>query len=242
MSRSLAYFNPVFKFIALLLLVVLPWVFPSIVGLVCCYLLIKQLLGNLYTEHEVKKMLKKRSFILMVVFAIITCCMVYLMKLPEIYFKNYDIRYIYYPLFVGLYSGTLYLYGKMIRYSTTLFEFWSSMNDTLHVPKYIAYTGYRISLFLANFSSEYALVNRMFMTRGINTGHISLRVLEVVIHNLKRKIEENDLIMESKGFDHHMPNMQGKERSWSIADWVLPISILGILIIMHIVVSRGFLL
>ncbi|MBR3841090.1 MAG: hypothetical protein IKM20_08145 [Erysipelotrichales bacterium] len=242
MSKSFAYFNPALKFLTLILMVVLPFIFPTLLGEILTSCIIFRIFSILYSEHDVKNQLKRNFIICLLVFGCIGAISSYILKLPEVIYYTYNITYIYYGVFVSLYVGNCYVYGKMVMQTTTLFEFWSSMHQNLHLSKFVAYSCYRSMLFITNFKAEYDLVNRMLMTRGIYTGKFSFRILEVVVNNLKRKISENDVVMESKGFDHHTPKGNYKTYTIDVYDFIIPTGIILCFIGSFILVKRGWLL
>ena len=171
----------------LLLLMVLPFIFPTLIGEILTCFIVFRIFSILYSEHDVKKQMIRNYVICLLIFGIIVAISTYILQVPEIIYYTYNITYLYYALFVGLYVSNCYIYGKMVVKTTTLFEFWSSMHQNLHLSKFVAYSCYRSMLFITNFKAEYQLVNRMLMTRGIYTGKFSFRILEVVINNLENK-------------------------------------------------------
>lgn len=242
MSKSFAYFNPALKFIALLIMIFLPLFIPTVLGELFVCALVFHIFTILYGEHDAKKALIHGFIKYLIIFGCIGAISAYILKLPEIVYYTYNITYLYYAVLIGLYVSNWWIYGKMVIQTTTLFEFWSSMHQNLHLSKFVAYSCYRSMLFITNFKSEYELVNRMLMTRGIYTGKFSFRIVEVVIGNLKRKISENDVVMESKGFDHHTPKGNYKTYTIDIYDFVIPIGIIMCYVVGYIIVKRGWLL
>lgn len=242
MSYSYAYYNPIIKCLNFILMMIMLLVFPTIIGCLVCLLLCTKVLEKVYVEAEVKASMRKNSIIVMIVLGILAGVTAYYFDAPKLILKGYNITYLYYALFFGMYGGVLYLYGRIIACTTTLFEFWSAVNENLGIPKYIVFSCYRMMLFVVNLKDEYMLVKRMFMTRGIKTRFSFFRIMKIVIRNLKYKVKNNDIVMEAKGFDHYSPRGSAAQFAIQSFDLTLPLLIVLCSVICYFLVGKGWLL
>ena len=124
----------------------------------------------------------------------------------EFYVGEYNYGSLYRSLWYSSYVGIIFLHSQGIMYSVTPIAFSQSLHQTLHFPKKLAHRVYRILLFIDQYESEAETVQKVYKAKGIVVSTKSFKVFNVVLRNMKRKLDESDLAMSAKGFEESAPS------------------------------------
>lgn len=124
----------------------------------------------------------------------------------DFYIGDYNYGTMYRSLWFSSYVGVLFLTWEGIRYSVTALSFSEALHQTLHLPKKYTHKLYRILLFMEQYDTEAKTVQKVYKAKGITVSTKSFRVFNVVLRNMKRKLDEADLAMQAKGFEESTPS------------------------------------
>ncbi len=236
--KSYGYYNPSGKLLTFLIVAIAPLLVPSLLGIVGEALILLALMPIVYMETYEKKRLRKHYNRIVLIVGVVIIVVAYLMKVEPYMYYGYDIAPIYIGLFSSLYFGNMYLYGRIVTTTTTLFELCMSLHETCYFPLKHAYRLYRSLLFAIHMPEEYALVKHIYASRNVVVGAWSLKVMRLVIRNLKRKFASNDLMMEAKGFDALAKNTH--HVAIPLKEWMIPLGIVAVLVVTYVVRLKGW--
>ena len=155
MKQLFQSYHPLVKIFTFLLVLLLPLYTHTIYISLMIALGLIYLKRTAYIEEIYWDSIKKRMYFVSCISFFVGVVIAYIYKVqPKILFQ-FDLKYIYWGLFASFYSTSCWLYGKILMYTTTLYEISYAISELCHFNYQQMMSFYHFLLSFVSFKETY---------------------------------------------------------------------------------------